>query len=261
MADREVDIQVRADGVEDAAEQAQDSSVNVSNQGGGQGGSGGGGMLGQSLKGGAILAALNLVLNVLGPIRDYLSATLEILSAFFAPVAVLLLRLFMPVLRLMIKILPYWYSFMGAVDGYLQDTLSWIANLPGAIWSFLVALPGLIWSKTQQGYDWITGAVGDIASETWNLTKQGFNWLLGGLRDLPRDIWDFLKDLPEMIGESIAEYIPGADSVSEAAGNAGDSLRERGSDVRSRASNMSVNLSGGLDTFVDRVERSSDVDL
>ena len=100
MADGEINVNVQADGIDDAADDVSDASGAMD---GGGGGGGDGGTLATSIKGGIIGG---LVSNLLGPLLSVLEPFTKLFEAFVAPLAQVLLRLFTPVLRFLIRLLP-----------------------------------------------------------------------------------------------------------------------------------------------------------
>jgi len=154
MADGEVEVSVQAEGVDEAAGEMAPDAAGV----GGPDGAGGGG--GRGRIGGKLITRLLGVLAFLGPILDVIGVVANVLTAFVAPVAVLLLRLLQPVLRLMIRVLPVWFdivafitdvatrirdlqvAFVRTLVQQARDIVKWIRGLPGEIESFFTSLPG-----------------------------------------------------------------------------------------------------------------------
>jgi len=123
MADGEINVAVQAEGVDDAAGE-------LGGDGGGGGGGdaagglGGGGGGGGGKKGlgslGKILTKIAALLVFLGPILDVLGTVTKVLTAFVAPLAVMLLRLLSPVMKILIKALPAWLNFMEDVNNGIE---------------------------------------------------------------------------------------------------------------------------------------------
>lgn len=162
MADREVEVSVNAEGVDEAAgEMGGDAATGGV---GGPSGSGGGGRLG-----GKLIARLVGLLAVLGPILDVLGVVSQVLEAFVAPLAVVLLRILQPALRLLIRVLPVWFDIFDAVLG----AIDFLEQLRGAIVAAVMRLPSMIGAAVanklpefpsldgdgviQRGVDFVTG--------------------------------------------------------------------------------------------------------
>jgi len=259
-ADGEIEVAVRAEGTEDAAEQLASSDgggPGVAMGGGGGDGDGGGGLR-QSLRGGIIGG---LIGAGLGPLLDVLNPILDILKAFLAPVAVLLLRALSPVLRELIKLLPGWFEFVSNAGGYLQTAVEWIKRLPQAISAFIKDPIGSIQNWLMQAVRWL--------SERFKLDT-----LLSKLRTGLDRLLEQLGGLSTAIAEGIRQaFTPGflrgggrqtppSPPVRRGSGDFGfngASDAQSGSGIGS--SNPIINFSGGLSTLIDRIESSADVDL
>lgn len=277
-ADGEVEVKVSSDGADEAAEDLSDASATGVGGGGGGAMAGGGqqDLLGRSLKGGALLAGVKIIAELLGPITDYISGVLEVLQAFLAPLSLVIVRLLSPFLQFMVtRVLPAWLSFMDGVMPLVEDAANFISGVLD--WVAVVAaripqLPGLIWALTKQGYQWIVSkaqgiidSLAGLAGDIWTQTKQGFDnivtkvqSLIGWVSSLPRMIWSYVQDLPSLIGSAIAERVPSipdnpVDTATDAAGDAGRNIIERGQ-------RTVVQLQGGLDQFITNVQRSTDYD-
>jgi len=125
MADGEINVNVRADGVDEAAEDvADDGGMGLG--GGDGGGEGRVGGLAQSIKGGIVGG---LVASLLGPLLDVFEPFVKILQAFVAPLAQVLLRLFTPVLRFLIQLLPAWFDFVDENEGLVGELLMALSPL------------------------------------------------------------------------------------------------------------------------------------
>lgn len=258
MADLgEINVSVQSEGVDEASDDISDV------EGGGEGGGGvavGGGRgqqggLKGALKGGIFLAALKLILDLFPGLMEYISGIFNIAKAFIAPLSIMMIRLMQPVLRFLIRILPLWYAFLSDPSGVIKqgvmDLWNSITKLPGQIWSFVSALPGKIWSKMKSWASAVDEALGGIPGDIWEYLKGLPGDIWDYMKDLPGDIWDYVKQLPG----KIAQYIPGA-NVSDAK----ETVSDGADTVRETAGQTVVNLQGGLDSFVSRVERGSDVD-
>ena len=152
MADGEINVNVRADGVDEAAEDVADGSG--ADMGGGDGDGGGrGDGLAQSIKGGI---GGGLVATLLGPLLDVFEPFVKVLQAFVAPLAQVLLRLFTPVLRLLIGLLPIWYDFLENNEGLLMSLLA-------GLFPIATYLPAIANSLTSIGQD-LASLPGDIVN-------------------------------------------------------------------------------------------------
>jgi hypothetical protein len=227
MADGEVEVSVRADGVEDAAgEMAPDAA------GADIGGPDGGGR-GRGRMSGRLIGRLVGLLAFLGPILDVLGVVSQVVEAFVAPLAIVLLRLLQPVLRLALRALP------ALLDN--TDTLVGLTDL----YTDLVS-------------NQISAIVGGV-------TRIG-GWLLS----LPGRIWEFMQRLPSMIGMAVGNVLPdvptlgGGDGfLSElrdaVGGGAGDFFGGPGEGVTTGG--PVVNITGGLEAFIRRITQDSDFDF
>lgn len=277
-ADGEINIQVKADGVEDAA-------AEVADQEGGGGGmpGGGGGSLRGNLKAGAIAGVL---LSALGPVLDLLSPMLKILQAFLAPLAAMLLRILQPVLRYLIRLLPAWMQFIDELPKHVANAVSWIQSLPGRIWGFVQALPGMTWRAIKSGAGWLANGASAIGTAIWN-TISGWattlkdsivglaadvgskvwssisNWA-SGLRDdisnLPGQIWGYMKQLAGMIAEKIPDPgdVPGSDLAGDVWGATGGRLFAEGGIVTEPTPGIVGEAGNEAVIPLDRFERMLD---
>lgn len=278
MADElgEIAIKVSQEGTEDAMKDLEDSAADMdfgSDGGGGPGGDGAGAMLagvvarlgaiGKILAGvlGAVLVIGGLLLGM-EPIQEMLSALMSALQAFLIPLAMMLLQLFQPILRMMMELLPHWLEFWndpigGIMEALDNGLLKFI--FPPLMWlEFLAKLfPDLFGDLNQQ--------VNDVFSWLWNKIKNGITaipdlpsriWEF--MQNLPEMIWDFIKELPELIVDGLASVIPGAEGLSGAASTA----RDTGSGIVSRGRQalgdtgrrlLDVNVSGYNDEEVKEV--------
>lgn len=246
MSSGEVTVAVRAEGADEAAaELAEGASPDVS-AGDGDGeetevssGGGIGDMLGRLGGIGKLLGIVVALISALGPLVKLIEGVFDILSAFLAPLAMMLIRLFQPVLRLMIQLLPAWFAFMDFVDDLLSMAIEFLSSLPGRIWSFMRDLPGMIWSAISDGASWLADGAESIGSAVWSAIKDGASWIAEGaknigemvwdktttslgdlsdlLADLPGDLWDEMKALPGLIADELKDAMPGGDGLFELA--------------------------------------------
>jgi len=232
-ADGEVQVQVSAEGVDDAAEE-------LSEGGGGAGGGGGDGPSGVrgSLRAGL---AAGVITSLAGPLLEVLDPILSALQAFLAPVAALALRLLAPYLRAFLtKVLPKWISFLDVADSALpkiRDTLLGAFGLLGIVLRF---------------FPQILNFVQALPSKVDRLiTKIGA---------LPQRIWSFVKQLSEDIITGIGQRFP--DVASRGTDTVTDTLTsDRNPAFRAGQRVGNINISGGLAAFIEEVETTSGVDF
>jgi phage-related protein len=264
-ADGSVEVQVSAEGADAAADDlAEASETGVS---GGQGAGG----LSSNLRGGIIGGAL---VSALGPLLDVLNPILDVLKAFLAPLAAVVLRLFAPVLRFLLsQVLPLWMEAMtflldniGALRGILMfmaaaaTILSLIASGIGFLLIPLAAIAAAIvfWEDIKRFVRDIAGDLRNVPGMIWSKFKSGWSWLSNGAWNIAKDVWSFVSRLPSQIGQEIAQRVPGIPSGEDVTDTTGD-LIEGGN--RFVEKETSVNIVGGLEAFIDRIERSSNIDL
>lgn len=226
MADREVEVSVNAEGVDEAAGEMGGDAGGV--PGGGVGGPDGGG--GGGRVGGKLLTRLLGLLAFLGPILDVVQVVSSVLTAFVAPLAVLLLRLLQPTLRLLLRVLPIWFE--------IADILIRAAEI-----------------------------FSSIRSAMWDAIFSGVSRIGGWLMDLPGQIWSFMKRLPSMIGSFVAENIPDFPDFGNIGGGVGggllDALPGVGDDTGDGGGGDGplVQIGGGLQPFVDRITQDGSFDF
>jgi hypothetical protein len=227
MADGQVEVSVRADGVEDAAgEMAPDAAgADI----GGPGGDGrGGGRLG-----GKLIGRLLGLLAFLGPILDVIGVMSQILEALIAPFAVVLLRFLQPFMMTALKALPYVID----IADFMADAIGLLNRMREAFWSaiwngvqrlggWILSLPERIWGFMQRLPDMIGMAVGNVLPDVPTL---------GGGDG-------FLSELRDAVG-----------------GGAGDFFGGPGEGVTTGG--PVVNITGGLEAFIRRITQDSDFDF
>lgn len=231
----EINVNVRADGVEQASDDIEEAGEQLEGMDGesmapGGGGGGGGEML-ATMKG--MLKPLLAIAAVAAILQDTLQVIMQIAQAFIRPLSAMLMRLFMPVLRWFLQLLPLWMDFLSDPAGAIKDGVAAIPDL-------LRSLPGMVWTLLQRGFEMllvgVTGALsllGTLLSAApgmiWDLVQAGFEWLLDSLAGLPGAIWDFMQDLPKMIwgfmerlpgmiADAIGGAVPGSGLLDDAAG-------------------------------------------
>lgn len=189
-ADGEIDIAVRAEGADDAAEEL---SQGVESEGGGgnpRTGGGGGDGLTTAIKGGIVGG---FIAQGTKPLLDVLDPILKILQAFLAPVALMLMRLLNPVLRQLIQLLPAWFDFMARVDKFINNAVRNIEELPGRIWALTKALAVLTWRAFKNGAGWLAKGAANIGLETWFAFKSWADGIRSDVASIPFMIWAFIK--------------------------------------------------------------------
>jgi len=256
-ADGEIEVAVKAEGADDAADELAEGAEAAPTPGGGEGGGG----LRQSLRGGVIGG---LLASLAGPILDVLEPISDLLNAFLAPVAIMLLRLFQPILRELIQFLPQWISWVDKTGSLLEHlgALGKIATAVLAVVSpigFMVALLRALGVDVKALASDIWNFVSRLPEQIWNFVSQLPGQIWNFMQRLPGQIWNFMQRLPGLIGEQIASKlpsIPGGDGVtSQVQEFAGDALGGGG------GGGTNISIGGGLAPFINQVEASNDVDL
>jgi hypothetical protein len=245
MADGEVEVSVRAEGVEDAAgemtpdaagaEGVEDAAGEMAPDAAGPdiGGPGGDGRGGRGRLLGKTLTKLVALFAFIEPILDVLGVISQVVKALVAPLAVLLLRLLQPALRLLIRVLPYVLDLTDILIDLLEQGRELEASLFNAI---------------------------------FDAARQLGGWILS----LPERIWEFMQRLPSMIGMAVGNVLPdvptlgGGDGfLSElrdaVGGGAGDFFGGPGEGVETGG--PVVNITGGLEAFIRRITQDSDFDF
>ena len=233
MADGEINVSVRADGVDDAAGEL-----------GGEGGvSGGGGRMGdgRGQSGGQqneftkLLTRIATLLVFLGPILEAVGTITTVLTAFVAPLAIVLMRLIQPALRLLISVLPAWFDMVEGIDEFV-DKFGELSL------GFFLAVS--ILRVIHRGVDGLRNLL------------SGANDRLGDMRDWLGDMLDTLRELPS----NIANSLPSAGDV---AGRARDGIGNAllGDEDSRRRQAVNIGIGGGLEPFIDRLTRNGSVDF
>jgi hypothetical protein len=238
--DGDIEISVRAEGAEDAA-------GDLAEQGGGGGGDGGGpgGLAGRAGRSGTLGFVLGALL---GPILNILEPILGILQAFLAPVALILLRVFQPVLRLLVRILPIWLSFMSDVYDAIDLIMNIQRRAQELLWEIVSTLAARIWRAISNGASWLADGASNIGTEVWNAIKTKFN-----------DLVRFVKTLPAKLGRKIASVVPGVE-FNDDDGGAGSAAAGLATNENVRQGTKVI-LRGGIESFVEGVERETGVDV
>lgn len=275
-ADGNINIQVAAEGVDDAADDLGDTALGGDGDGGDGDGDGGGG-LGTAIRGGLLGGVLA---SALGPLLDVLSPMLKVLQAFLAPVATMLLRLLSPVLRFFIRLLPAWMNFIDALPSSVSELKTAIGKLPGAIWNFMQRLPGLIWSfvKGLPGLIWDAVQWAQrIGNEVWRFISAGADWIKEGAVNIAEELSKVLGGAAEEAEEAgRRSFIPplapdprrfpgvgvlAAGSAAGTVGTASQNLDEVTDAIRNNTPETRIQFEGGLATFVENAERDVNLDF
>ena len=233
MADGEIEVSVRADGVDDAAgELGGDGGASGR---GGMGGDGRGRSGGQQNTFTKLLTRIAGLIVFLGPILDAIGVITNILTAFVAPVAVVLLRLLQPLIRLLLFVLPIWFEFVGFLDMVVQE----VNELRNRFIDTLLELLGIS-DPIEAVRDGI-----DTLKDTFNDARDRLGNILDTLRNLPSNIADRLPSAGDVGGRA-------RDSISDALLGGEDSRRRQA---------VNIGIGGGLEPFIDRVTRDGSVDF
>jgi hypothetical protein len=230
-ADGEIEVAVKAEGTDDAADELAEGSETQNRQGG----------LRQSMRGGFIGG---LVGSLLGPLIDILNPMADLLKAYLAPVAIMLLRLMQPFLRMAIRFLPRWLSITEDIGDRIEQ-LSTLDKLLGLL--AMVSPIGLMLAVLRV----VQKGVASLAKDIWAFMKR-----------LPGMIWSRLQQLPALIATEISKRLPNLPGGGDG-GLFGDVLGGDpfGGNGGGGGGGTVVNIAGGLASFVERVERSQDIDF
>jgi hypothetical protein len=254
MSDREVEVTVQAEGVDDAAGELGGDAVAEGPAVGAPGGGGDGGGGGRSGRFGKLLTRLLGLLAFLGPILDVLGTVSKVLTAFVAPVAVLLFRLLTPALRLLLAALPLFFDFIDVLTELVGNFQAWVL--------------GAVRTATQEGVAALIPELPslnptDLASRLGQLYFSASQDIIQGLS---ARFGDQLAQLPSDIGAAVARRLPNLPSI----GGGGDdgglfdrfSPFDRGdSGDGGDGGGAVVNLEGGLDAFVNRITKDKSLDF
>lgn len=132
---------------------------------------------------GSVVGIASIVMSMEG-MQDTLDAIIEVFKAFFVPFLKMALRLLMPVLRYMIKLLPEWYEFMDEVTPYLGDMAK---GLVGAwetakdIWNAIMGVGTMIKSLIAKMIETITKLPMLIAEKIGSLGSKMLSFQTGGI--------------------------------------------------------------------------------
>jgi phage-related protein len=251
-ADGEINVQVNAEGVDEAT-----GEMDAAGGGGGGDGEepgvgvpGGGGGGASSTK---LLGSVVALLSFLKPITDILGVVSGVLQAFVAPLAITLLRLLQPALSLLLKILPAWLSLTAGINSFLEKYGAYLAPIP-ALLNWVISNTSAIQSRAQGIIDAVDSAPQRIV-DTVQSVRQRLS-----------DMWATLKTIPSQIVSGIRDALP---SAPDAGGfiDRGRGLIDRATDAASGGDDgrgdslANVIISGGLTPFVDQVTRDGSTDL
>jgi hypothetical protein len=256
MSDREVEVSVQAEGVDDAAGELSGDAVaegpSVSGAGGGQRRGG----LSGALKGGilaALLSQFKSVVNLIDPI-------LTVLNAFLAPIGLIAQRLLQPVLRQWIKLLPLWFDFINL---FPTAALSSFVSLAAGLWTTLLSglLTGIL--RVAEFVGQFLPSLNDVKGviPTWSEIQSG-------LQSLRSRLVSEITSLPGDIGAAVGRRLPDLPSIGGGGGGDGGGLLDRfnpfdrgDSGDGGGGTGPVVNLEGGLDAFVNRITKDPTFDF
>ena len=252
MTDGEVSVSVRAEGVEDAAGEMDPDAAAAT------GGESGGPMGQVSKDTSRIVKVLGVIAAVIAIFEDVLNlvaVVANILRAFVAPLAIILMRLFQPVLRILLQLLPAWMSFIDENEGQfaalLAGIMPWLVWIPSVVdavrgmWETLKATPDRIGGFI----DGVRDRLGDVASS---------------IRSLPSRIWSFVERLPGLIGSAVADRLPdlpGTGGARDTTRRAADRVDEATGGRLSDARDTIINIGGGLTPFVEEITQNGSIDF
>ena len=250
MSDGEVSVSVRAEGVEDAAGEMDPDAAAAT---GGEGGP-----MGQVSQDTSrivkVLGVIAAVIAIFEDVLDLVTVVANILRAFVAPLAVILMRLFQPVLRILLQLLPAWMSFIDENEGQFATLLAglvpWVMWIPSVVdaargmWDTLKGVPGRIGEYIDDARD----RVGDVAD---------------GVKDLPSRIWSFMERLPGLIGDAVSDVLPDlpGTGAADTARDTGRRFDEATGGRLSDARDTIINIGGGLTPFVEEITQNGSIDF
>jgi len=200
------------------------------------------------------------------------------LNAFLAPLAAFLLRLFQPVLRVLLTtVLPAFLSFMDTAMAGLDDLKQLLGDAPRLIWNFVRRLPGLIWQAISAGASWLADGVASIGNAIWQAIASSGSWLASGIAEFAESIWDagsgFVADivaavrsLPRQIAAAISRAVPSIPNVSRSPANdtgdaVGDGTQIQEGQFTRGEDQLSVILQSDVEQTVTQIERNGNVSL
>lgn len=253
-SDGEVEVSVRAEGVDEAAGEIGGDAGGIPG-GGGRDGDGGAGGRGSG-KFGKLLTRIAGLLAFLGPILNVLGVVSNVVEAFVAPLAILLLRLLQPALVKLLSVLPVWFDIVE----FIGDVAERVGPLAG-----ILGVAGFLLSVLQNADGKLGGIKTDISD------------LLDDIRSLPGDIVNSLENgtLDTDIGNAVVGALPdsivpeGAGGDVETTDNQEAAIRgaEVGTDVAGALGVLpggpavNIALEGGLDALVERIDRDPNKDI
>ena len=275
MSDGEVSVSVRAEGVEDAAGEMDPDAAAAT---GGEGGP-----MGQVSQDTSrivkVLGVIAAVIAIFEDVLDLVTVVANILRAFVAPLAVILMRLFQPVLRILLQLLPAWMSFIDENEGEFATLLAglvpWVMWIPSVVdavrgmWDTLKGVPGRIGAFIDNARD----RIGDVVDGVRELpsrigafidnARDRIGDVVDGVKTLPSRIWSFMERLPGLIGDAVSDVLPdlpgtgAADTARDLGGRFDEATGGRLSD----AAETVVNIGGGLTPFVEEITQNGSIDF
>jgi len=172
------------------------------------------------------------VSNLLGPLLSVLEPFTKLFEAFVAPLAQVLLRLFTPVLRFLIRLLPGWFDFVNNATGLIAQILMGLSPIV----SLLAFLPSVV----------------DFVSK-----------IPDKLDSLPGDIEEFVNELPRKIGIAIGRRVPFLSSETTTRSDPGlvrDGTSQTVEEQTAAGERTSIVISGALTPFLDLITTDRNVD-
>lgn len=226
-----------------------------------------------------VLGAIAGVLFSMEPIREMMSAFLNIIQAFFIPVAKVIISLLAPLLRFMARMLPRWFEF---VEEFAEDPLAAIENAFADMIEFFGEIDLLELINAEKWYEQIKEAFWKLETEAFTID---FGWILDLLRgdweravesaeirfefgpifDALQDGWNWLVDrflgwLPDWAGGGLGT---GRDDMVPERGvpQTGDGAMDRGGGVGGGAAAGDVNIifQGDIEDIIKAREQAPDI--
>jgi len=229
-ADGEIAVSVRAEGADEAA-----GELGGDGDGGGGPGMGDGGGGGGRMTFGKLLTRVAGLLAFLGPILDVMKLFTDIAAAFLAPFAIMMLRLFTPMAKLLLQILPLYLDKFATLNDWIDKYLPEIPLGFALMVKILQTVVGVM--QTASSF------LSDVKTSAGNTATR------------IQDMLATLRELPQRIGN----LIPSVGGEGGLVDRGRDFLGLGGDD--SGGGGTSVTIGGGLIPFVDRITRDGSVDF
>lgn len=225
MSNREVEVSVQAEGVDEATGEL--AGEDAAAGGGGGGGDGGRSGLRGALRGGLIGGLLSQVSSI----TAVLQTILGLVNAFIAPFAIMGLRLIAPVMRRLLGVLPQWTQFLNQpLEKQLEQLLLRVSTAAQILLTVVVAIR----------------AVRDF------------------VQSLPSRLDDVLDVSVDVSLPDFGIFGSGDDGAPPGSGVGSIGRGQRGGSQPTTDGLFNgplVELGGGLGAFVDRVQNNGSVDF